>query len=125
MSFDLTSPLPEKGVTVPIFTTFTGHKRVPLWAVATNSAYPTLRFFEDQIELRVIRKHYRPWRDVESVDAQILLRSNNLIFNFAGTPWNLTASLILPRYLRQSLHFLEAKGLFLTPRARQLMETPL
>ena len=116
-------PLDEKGVAIPIYATFTGHKRVPLWAVATNSFGPKLRFFENEVELKVIKTHRRKWSDVESVDAQILWKTHNLTLNFADTPWNFTANLILPRYLRESLAFLDGKNLTLTPRARGIMES--
>ncbi len=122
MSFTLQSPLGEKGVALPIYATFTGHKSVPLWAVATNSLGPKLRFFDEELELKVIKTHRRAWRDVESVDARILWKTNNLTLNFAGTPWNFTANLILPAYLGETLRFLAAKNLILTPRAREILK---
>ena len=123
MSFVLTSPLPEKGANIPIYATFTGHKKVPLWAVATNSLNPKLRFFEDEIELKVIKTHRRVWSDLESVDAVTMWKTNNLILNFAGTPWNFSANLILPSYLRETLRFLHSRNLVLTPRALQLLNS--
>ena len=123
MSYDLTLPLPEKGVTVPIFASFTGHKKVPFWAVATNSAGPRLRFFGDEVELKVIKTHRRLWSDVTHVDAYCGWKTNNLTLDFAGTPWNFTANLVLPRYLREALMFLNAKGLVLSARARVIMES--
>lgn len=123
MSFVLTSPLPEKGATIPIFTAFTGHKRVPLWAVATNGLNPKLRFFEDDIELKVIKTHRRAWSDLESVDAFTMWKTNNLILNFIGTPWNFSANLILPSYLRETLRFLKRKNLVLSPRALGILDS--
>lgn len=123
MSYDLTLPLPESGVTVPIFATFTGHKKVPFWAAASNSANPKLRFFNDEIELKVMKTHRRLWRDVESVDAFCGWKTNNLTLDFADTAWNFTANLVLPRYLREALQFLEAKNLVLSARARQILES--
>ena len=123
MSYDLRLPLPEAGMKVPIFATFTGHKRVPFWAAATNSANPKLRFFNDEVELKVIRTHRRAWRDVELVDARSGGNFNCLTLKFRDTPWDFTATLILPRYLREALRFLELKELVLTPRARAIMES--
>lgn len=122
MSYDLTLPLPEAGVKVPIFATFTGHKRVPFWAVASNSANPKLRFFDDGVELKVIRTHRRLWSDVELVDARSG-RFHLLTLKFRDTPWDFTATLVLPRYLREALRFLDAKELILSARAREIMES--
>ncbi|HEX9995820.1 MAG TPA: hypothetical protein VGB45_01645 [Abditibacterium sp.] len=116
-------PLDEKGVALPIYATFTGHKRLPMWAVATNSLNHKLRFFETEVELKVIKTHRLKWSDVKSVDAQIIWKTHNLTLNFKRTPWNFSANVILPRYLRESLAFLNSKGLNLTPRARQIMES--
>ena len=51
MSFNLTSPIPENGVAVPIYATFAGHKMMPFWwAISTNRANPKSRLFEDALE---------------------------------------------------------------------------
>lgn len=125
MSFYLTSPLDEKGASIPIYASFTGHKKVPLWAVATNSLNPKLRFFENEVELRVIKSHRRAWSDIESVDGRLVWKTCQLTLNFRDTPWNFTATVVLPRTLRETLEFLDSKGLILMPRARQFLETPL
>lgn len=122
MSFVLPAILPEKGAAIPLFATFTGHKRVPLWAVATNSVNPKLRFFPAEIELKVIKTHRRVWSDVERVDARTG-RANFLTLDFAGTPWNFTASIVLPSHLREILRFLDARSLPLSARARQILES--
>ena len=123
MSLILTSPLPEKGVAIPIYGTFTGHKAVPLWAFSHNSLSHKLRFFEAEVELKVMKTHRRAWSDVESVDARILFKKPQLTLNFRDTPWNFTAVTVLERTLHETLEFLDGKGLVLTPRARQLLES--
>lgn len=55
MTFDGNTAPGKSGIAVAVSATFTGHKRVPLWAIATNSLSPRPRFFEDEVELKVLR----------------------------------------------------------------------
>jgi hypothetical protein len=123
LSFVLPQNLPEIGVAVPILAAFTGHKRVPLWAVATNNANPKLRFYEAEIELKVIKTHRRVWADVERVDAKLMGKTNLLTFDFVGTPWNFSVNVVLPPHLKETLRFLASKNLTMTPRALDILNS--
>lgn len=125
MSFYLTLPLDAKGVNIPVYATLIGHPKVPFWASIPNSLYPRLRFFEDRVEFRVLLAQRRAWSEVESVDAWFSWKKPQLTLNFRDTPWNFTATVVLPRTLRETLEFLDSKGPILSARARQFLETPL
>ena len=123
MPFNLTSPLPEKGVAVPIYATFTGHKQMPFWwAISTNSANPKLRLFEDELELKVIKTHCKLLRDIVVADALCeKIKTNNLILTWNDTPWTFTANIIQRDWLMQTLKFLARKQVPLSPRAARLL----
>ena len=123
MAFNLTSPLPEKGIAVPIYATFTGHKMMPFWwAIATNSANPKLRLFEDELELKVIKTHRRLLKDIAVADAYcVKIKTNNLILTWNDTPWTFTANIIQRNWLNQTLEFLQRKNIALSPRAQRLL----
>ncbi len=123
MSFDLTSPLPEKGVAVPIYATFTGHKKMPFWwAISTNSANPKLRLFENDLELKVIKTHRKPLSAIAVADAYCgKIKSNNLILTWNDTPWTFTANIIQRNWLIQTLEFLMRKNIALLLRAARLL----
>ncbi len=123
MAFNLTSPLPAKGVAVPIYATFTGHKIMPFWwAISTNSANPELRLFEDELELKVIKTHRKPYSHVAVADAYCgRIKTNNLILTWDDTPWTFTANIIQRNWLMQTLEFLARKNIALSPRAARLL----
>ena len=123
MPFNLTSPLPEKGVAVPIYATFTGHARMPFWwAISTNSANPKLRLFEDELELKVIKTHRKSYSHVAVADALCgRIKTNNLILTWNDTPWTFTANVIQRNWLNQTLEFLARKNIALSPRAARLL----
>ena len=123
MSFNLTSPLPAKGVAVPIYTTFTGHSKMPFWwAISTNSANPKLRLFEDELELKVMKTHKKFLRDIVVTDAYCgRVKTNNLILTWNDTPWTFTANIIQRNWLMQTLEFLARKNIALSPRAARLL----
>ena len=123
MPFDLTSPLPGKGVAVPIYATFTGHKIMPFWwAISTNSATPKLRLFEDELELKVMKTHRKLLRDIAVADAYCgKIKTNNLILTWNDTPWTFTANVIQRNWLMQTLEFLVRKEVPLSPRAVRLL----
>ncbi len=123
MSFKLHSRLGAAGAAIPIYGTCTGHKLVPLWALASNSLGPKLRFFDAEVEWKVLKTARRPWSEIESVDAQLLWKTSRLTLNFQGTPWNVSANLLSPADLRETLRFLNAKGLSLTPRAQEILNS--
>ncbi len=123
MPFDLTAPIPAKGVAVPIYATFTGHTRMPFWwAISNNSLNPKLRLFEDELELKVIKTHRKSLRDVVVADAHCgLVKSNSLILTWNDTPWTFTANIIQRNWLGQVLEFLARKQVPLSPRAARLL----
>ncbi len=123
MPFNLTSPLPEKGVAVPIYATFTGHARMPFWwVIATNSANPKLRLFEDKLELKVIKTHRKSYSHVTVADALCgLVKTNDLILTWDDTPWTFTANIIRRDWLKQTLEFLARKNVALSSRAARLL----
>ena len=123
MPFDLTSPLPEKGVNVPIYATFTGHKRMPFWwALGTNSYKPVLRLFEDELELKVMKTHRRLLRDIETAHVGLAPLTRNLILVWNDTPWTFTANVIRHDWLVQVIEFLARKNVPLAPGARRLLQ---
>ena len=126
MSFNLTSPIPEKGVAVPIYATFTGHAKMPFWwAISTNSANPKLRLFEDELELKVIKTHRKSYSHVAVADAYCAkIKTNNLILTWNDTPWTFTANIIQRDWLMQTLEFLKRKNVALSPRAARLLNEP-
>ena len=123
MAFNLTSPIPEKGVAVPTYATFTGHAKMPFWwAIATNSANPKLRLFEDELELKVMKTHRKSYSHVAVADAYCgMIKSNNLILTWNDTPWNFTANVIQRDWLIQAFEFLARKNVALSPRAARLL----
>ncbi len=123
MPFDLTAPIPEKGVAVPIYATFTGHARMPFWwAISTNSANPKLRLFENELELKVMKTHRKHYSHVVVADAYCgLVKSNTLMLTWDDTPWTFTANVIQRNWLVQTLEFLERKNIALSPRAARLL----
>lgn len=123
MSFHLTAPLSEKGIAVPIYATFTGHKQMPFWwAIANNSLNPKLRLFEDELELKVIKTHRRLLQDIAVADAYCgKVKTNNLILIWNDTPWTFTANIIQRNWLIQTLEFLMRKNIALSPRAARLL----
>ena len=122
MAFDLTSPLPRKGVLVPVQTNFTGHTRVPLLALVTNNLSPMMRLFEDEIAFKVFRDHRRPWRDIELVDALNWKLNKSVILRWNDTPWTFTAGLIVLPRLVEVLRFMERKQVPLSSRAARLLD---
>ena len=123
MPFNLTSPLPENGIAVPIYATFTGHARMPFWwACSTNSFNPKLRLFEDELELKVIKTHRRQLKDILVADAYCgMVKTNNIILTWNDTPWTFTANIIQRNWLNQTLEFLARKQVPLSPRAARLL----
>lgn len=123
MAFDLTAPIPEKGVAVPIYATFTGHKQMPSWwGISTNSANPKLRLFEDELELKVMKTHRKAYSHVAVADAYCgKIKTNNLILTWDDTPWTFTANIIQRNWLMQTLEFLARKNIALSPRAARLL----
>lgn len=65
---NLSEPLPNTGVKVPVYATFTGLKGVPLLALAKNSFSPLLCLHEDHIEFRVIKTHQKNYQQIDYVD---------------------------------------------------------
>ena len=123
MSFNLTSPLPAKGVAVPIYATFTGHSKMPFWwAISTNNANPKFRLFEEELELKVMKTHRKSYSHVVVADAYCgLIKTNNLILTWDDTPWTFTANIIQRNWLMQTLEFLQRKNIALSPRAARLL----
>ena len=58
---NLSEPLPDEGVQVPIRATFTGLAGIPLVAVGTNSLFPLFKLFNDYVEFRVFFRRRRAY----------------------------------------------------------------
>ena len=123
MSFNLISPLPDKGIAVPVQATFTGHKRLPYVAVAINNLSPQLRLFEDEVEFKIIKWHRRGLGEIELVDALNWKLNKSVILTWNDTPWTFTAGLIVLPRLVEVLRFLARKNVPLSPRAQALLES--
>lgn len=126
MSFNLTSPIPEKGVAVPIYSTFTGYKRLAVWNFALRGLFfPAFILFEEEVELKVKRTHRRFLRDIQSVDVPFWKREQNLLtLIWKDTPWTFTANIVRPDWQKQTLEFLARKNVALSPCARRLLNEP-
>ena len=122
MPFTLTSPLPSKGVAVPVQATFTEHKRIPYFPFATNSLSPHLRLFEDKIEFNVLYWHCRKLGELELVDAFSWKLNKSVVLSWKNTPWTFTAGLIVLPRLVEVLRFFARKNIALSPRARRLLD---
>lgn len=122
----LDSPLPDAGVKVPVWATFTGVRVVPFLALGTNSFAPLLRLHEDRVEFKVIRTHARSLGDIERVDARRLGRRGAALITieWRGESLTLSASIHLMRLTVQVLAFFARKNVPLSEGARALLNTP-
>ncbi len=120
----LNSPLPDSGVKVPLWATFTGWRGVPILALGSNNFAPLLRLHEDRVEFKVFRTHTRPLGDIERIDARRLGKTNQITIEWRGENFTLSANVLTPRLLLQVLEFFARKGIALSDAARALMESP-
>ena len=120
----LDSPLPNKGVKVPIWATFTGCRAIPFVALGSNNFAPLLRLYEDRVEFKVIRTHTRPLRDIERVHATRIWRTSLITIEWRGEQLTTSARILLPRLQVQVLAFFERQGVPLSEGARALLHTP-
>jgi hypothetical protein len=125
MAFDspLEIPLPEAGVKIPIWATFTGWRGVPMLALGINNFAPLLRLHEDRVEFKVFRTHTRPLSDITRIDARRLGKTSQITIEWRGENLTFSANILTPRLRLQVLAFLDAKGVPLSDAARTLMET--
>ncbi len=124
LAMNLSEPLPDEGIKVPIFVSFTGVKGVPLWALGSNNAYPLLRFLPDQIEMRVIRPSFRPYSDIERAEIFQKFKSNNLRFEWKDTRFTFSANVIRRDWLWQVVAFLARRAVPLGEQATQFLSLP-
>ena len=124
MAFDLTSPLPEKGVAVPIYWTRTGYKGVAVWNFAIlGFLSPSFRLFEDEVEMKVRRTQRRLLRDIEMVEAPKWRQEQNLLtLIWNDTPWTFTVNIVRPDWQKQVVEFLKSRDVPLAPSARRLLD---
>jgi len=119
---DFSEPLPDAGIKVPIYATFTGLKGVPLLALATNSYVPLLRLHEDRIDFKIIRSHSKTLDQIEYVSASSWRLAKNLEFAWKDTRFTLSANVIREDWLIQVLYFLRRKNVVLAPRAEAFID---
>jgi hypothetical protein len=121
---DLTSPLPKEGVSIPVKATFGGFKKwLPRSAgYSHNNAFPVFRFYDGELECRVIRTVRRRYADIEAVDVLQSFGTNNLIIDWRDSVLNFAAN-VSDEDLRPVLKFFETKGVPLTGRARAVLVT--
>ena len=82
-----------EGRAIPVLATFTGLRRVPWAALATNSLNPVFRLDGQQMIYRVLRQKQRPLGDVSRVDMRSAYGTFNLVFEFSDSPFTLIVNL--------------------------------
>ena len=117
----LDSPLPEEGVKVPVWATFTGVRAIPFVALGSNSLSPLLRLYEDRVEFKVFRLHTRRFEEIERVHATRVLMTNLITFEWRGEKLTTGARILLPRLQLQVLVFFARQVVPLSPSARALL----
>ena len=118
---DLSQPLPDKGVSVPIYITTAGIKGVPVLSFGKNGYSPRLRLFDDHIEFKLIRAHCSTYQQIEFVDTVSWNSSRHLEFAWNDSRFTFKAMVIREDWLIQVLHFLHRKNVNLTPKAQSVM----
>lgn len=112
---ELESPLPADGIEVDVRATFGGSGLF----VSKNSLNPSLRLFEDHVEIKIMKTVSFGYDEIESVDAKTGMLTNNLAFKIAGAKRPLTANVRSREDLAPMLRFLDGKEVPLTERARE------
>ena len=119
---NLTSPLPTKGVKIPIYATFTGWKTLPWLALGTNSASPLLRVYEDRLDFKVLRPHTRNYQEIAEIGVITWHQTRNIYFVWRDTNLTMSANVIRKDWLIETVHFFYRKKIALTPAALELIE---
>jgi hypothetical protein len=81
------------GKAIPVLATFTGLRRVPWGAVASNSLNPMFRLDGQQLFYRVFRQKQRMFHDILLVDTRSAYGTFNLIFEFTDSPFTFIVNL--------------------------------
>lgn len=81
------------GEAIPVLATFTGLRRVPWVAVASNSLNPMFRLDGQQLFYRVFRQRQRVFHDILQVDTRSAYGTFNLIFEFIDSPFTFIVNL--------------------------------
>ena len=112
---ELSSPLPVDGVEVDVRATFSGAGLF----VSKNNLNPSVRFFDDRVEIKVMKMTTVRYEDLESVDVKAGWLTNNIGFTARGSKRAVTANLRSADDVPRVLRFLEARGAPLSSRARE------
>ena len=119
---DLTSPLPENGVKIPIYATFTGVRFAPWLALGTNSLSPLLRVYDDHLDFKVLRPHRKSYEEIEAVGVITWHLTRNVYFIWRDTQLTFSANIIRKDWLIQLVQFFHHKNVALTPAALKMIE---
>ena len=112
---ELSSPLPVDGVEVDIRATFAGAGLF----VSKNNLNPSVRFFDDRVEIKVMKMTTVRYEDLQSVDVKTGWLTNNIGLTARGSKRAVTANLRSADDVPGVLRFLEARGAPLSKRARE------
>ena len=118
---DFSSPLPVKGIAIPIYVTTAGIKGVPFLSFGKNGFSPALRLFENEIEYKLFRIHRRSYQEIECVDTLSRNASRHLIFNWKESRWTFHAMVIREDWLVEVLQFLQLKNVTLSGKAQSVL----
>ena len=112
---ELSSPLPVDGVEVDVRATFGGAGLF----VSKNNLNPSVRFFDDRVEIKVMKMTTVRYEDLESVDVKTGWLTNNIGFTARGSKRAVTANLRSADDVPRVLRFLDALAVPLSSRARE------
>ena len=114
-------PLPAGGFAVPLKASFLVLQPLPIIAVAHNNAAPRLTLFEDTVEFRVLSLQRRSYAEIEAVDAQQFIGTQNIILYWRKRLLGFSGNIGAEDQLIVLLAFFEEKQLSLTDRARGIL----
>ena len=115
--------LPGDGFAVPLRAAFVVPARLPLFAIAHNSANPKLILYPDQLVHRVLARRTRRYTDIR-IDVRQGLGAHSLLVIPHGGFWAFSGNVGGEAALRALVAFFEARGVPLSEQARSLLVRP-